>query len=196
LIEARAANGPNRMVAIGASAGGIEALTAVLGPLPAGFGLPILVVQHLAPDRESHLADILAARTALQVEEARSGVRPLPGHVYVAPPDHHLAMDKGRLQLNHQPRVRFSRPSVDVLFESVAHSFAAGAIGVVLSGAGTDGTEGARAIRAGGGRVIVQDEDSAGNSGMPHSVVAAGEADAVLDPSAIAAFLESESRGA
>jgi two-component system chemotaxis response regulator CheB len=186
--------GRERIVAIGASAGGLEALSDVLGAMTAGFGLPILVVQHLAPDHVSHLVEILAARTALSVEQVRGGERPAAGRVYVAPPDHHLAVEQGRLALNRRPRVRFSRPSVDVLFDSVAHWYGDGAIAVVLSGGGSDGTDGARAIRAAGGHVVVQDEQSAVSFGMPGSVVGAGAADAVLSPPAIAAYLENESR--
>jgi two-component system chemotaxis response regulator CheB len=186
---------PPRMVAIGASAGGLEALGGVLGPIASDFPLPVLVVQHLAPHLISHLAELLRVRTALSVEQAKGGERPLPGHVYIAPPDHHLSVDGGRLRLDREPAVRFSRPSVDVLFGSVARSCADGAIAVVLSGGGSDGTDGARAIRAVGGRVVVQDEKSAVNFGMPGSVVAAGIADAVLPPREIAAYLETESRG-
>jgi chemotaxis response regulator CheB len=184
-----------RVVAIGASAGGLEALSGVLGPMHADFGLPILVVQHLAPHYVSHLVGILAGRTELPVHQAVIGQRPMPGNVYVAPPDRHLTVVRGRLRLDRKPAVRFSRPSVDVLFESVALWFAEGAIAVVLSGGGSDGTAGARAIRAAGGRVVAQDEKSAVSSGMPHSVMAAGAADEVLRPDEIAAFLERASRG-
>lgn len=185
----------DRMVAIGASAGGFEPLCAVLGSLGKDFQDPILVVQHLAPNHVSHLVELLASRTTLPVEEARDGQRPLPGHVYVAPPNRHMGVEHGQLRLTQAPLVHFTRPSVDVLFDSVARSFADRAIAVVLSGSGTDGTDGARAIRAGGGRVVVQDEESSANYGMPGSVVAAGAADAVLAPREIAAYLETESRG-
>ena len=87
---------PRRLVAIGASAGGLEALSAVLGSMQADFGMPILVVQHLAPDHRSHLVELLAGRTPLLVERAETGLEPLPGHVYVAPPDHHMAIERGR----------------------------------------------------------------------------------------------------
>jgi chemotaxis response regulator CheB len=184
-----------RLVAMGASAGGLEALTQVLGAIGPGFGLPIVIVQHLAPHHVSRLVGLLDARTPLTVEQASSGALPEPGHVYVAPPDHHMIIDRGRLQLNQDAPVHFSRPSVDVLFDSVARWCAGGAIAVVLSGGGSDGTAGARAVRAAGGRVVVQDEESAVNFGMPGSVIAAHAADAVLTPRAIAAWLEDETRG-
>ena len=181
------------MVAIGASAGGFDALAGVLTAIPATFGIPILVVQHVSPAHASHLAELLNRRSALPVREARDGDRPLAGHVYVAPPNHHMLIDDGELHLSDDAQVHFSRPSVDVLFSSLARCYASGAIAVVLSGSGTDGTAGARAIRAAGGRVVVQDEASAINFGMPGSVLAAGAADVALPPHQIAAYLDRES---
>ena len=183
-----------RIVAVGASAGGLEALSSLLEAMPAGFQLPILVVQHLAPTRESSLPKLLGHRSALPVQQVQGGERPLPGHVYIAPPDHHLVVEDGKLALTQAEPVRFSRPSVDVLFESVAKSFDGGVIGVILSGGGSDGTEGARAIREAGGRVVAQDRGTATNFGMPGSAAAAGVTDAVLSVHGIASYLEEETR--
>ena len=184
-----------RIVVVGASAGGLEALSALLAVMPPDFPLPMLVVQHLAPTRISNLPQLLTNRSALPVQQVRGGECPLPGHVYVAPPDHHLVVEDGKLALTRAERVRFSRPSVDVLFESVARSFDRGVIGVILSGGGSDGTEGARAIRAAGGRVVAQDRASATNFGMPGSAAAAGVTDAVLSVEGIASYLDEETGG-
>jgi two-component system chemotaxis response regulator CheB len=181
-----------RVVAIGASAGGLQALSTLLESLGPDFPVPVLVVQHLSPDHESQLARILAGRSALPVHEVLGGERPKAGHVYVAPPNEHLVIEAGRLALSHAERVSFSRPSVDVLFQSAARSFRGGVIGVLLSGSGTDGTEGARAIRAAGGRVVAQTEGSAQHYGMPGSAVAAGAVDAQLPLEHIGAYLRTE----
>ena len=183
-----------RVVAIGASAGGLHALSALLESLAADFPLPILIVQHLAPHHDSHLPGLLARHSALPVDEVLGGEVPQPGHVYVAPPDHHLVVEGGRLKLDRSDPVRFSRPSVDVLFKSVAQSFDGRVIGVLLSGGGRDGTEGARAIRAAGGVVVAQAEGSAEHYGMPGTAAAAGAVDALLPLDGIAAYLKAESR--
>jgi chemotaxis response regulator CheB len=182
------------LVVVGASAGGLVALTALLAAIDPAFALPILIVQHLAPDHPSMLVHLLQQNSALPVHQAVDGDAPLPGHVYVAPPDHHLVVAEGRLRLTHEDPVRFSRPSVDVLFESVAKSYDGSVIGVVLSGSGSDGTGGARAIRAKGGRIVVQDEESATNYGMPGAVVAAGAADEILCIPDMVTYLERKSR--
>jgi two-component system CheB/CheR fusion protein len=142
-------------VAFAASAGGLSALSQVLSILPPDFATPILVVQHLDPEHRSWMAEILARRSGLRVEQVRGGERLAAGGVHVAPPGQHLlvAVD-GALSLSDTARVKFSRPSADVLFASLAASWGRGAIAVVLTGTGSDGADGVRAIKSHGGTVI------------------------------------------
>jgi two-component system chemotaxis response regulator CheB len=183
-------------VALAASAGGLSALSEVLSSLPAGFAAPIMVVQHLDPEHRSWMAEILRRRTGLRVEQVRGGERLAAGSVYLAPPDHHLLVAAdGELSLSDTARVRFSRPSADVLFASLAASWGSGAIAVVLTGTGSDGADGVRAVKRQGGTVIVQDEASAEFSGMPDAAIRTGKADRILPLEAIAACLTELTRG-
>jgi two-component system, chemotaxis family, protein-glutamate methylesterase/glutaminase len=178
------------VVAIGASAGGLSALRYLLGPLPPSFPLPLLIVQHLAPSHISLLAHILARHTHLEVKEAEQGDTLAPGHAYIAPPGYHLlAGPNGTLELTDSALVHFSRPSVDKLFESVAKRYGAGAIAIILTGAGKDGAAGLRAVKKAGGVTIVQDPDTAEYSSMPHFAVATHSADHVLSMERIPSFV-------
>jgi len=144
-----------RIVAIGASAGGLHALGLILAALPADFPAPILVVQHLSPDFPSQLAHILSRHTSLHVKQAEEGDRLQAGWVYVAPPGKHLlACADGTLALTTTPRVHHCRPSADVLLTSVAAGFGARAVGVVLTGGDGDGAAGIQAIKAAGGVTV------------------------------------------
>lgn len=175
------ASPPFEIIAIGASAGGLTALKRVLGDLPADLPVPILVVQHLDRRHRSLMADILGRHTDLVVREAQEGAELEPGVVYIALPDHHLLVtDDHTLSLPRSELVRFVRPSVDLLFDSVAGAFGDQAIGVVLTGTGQDGTDGAQTISARGGTVIVQDPATAEFAGMPQNAAATGVADFVL----------------
>lgn len=179
------------VVAVGASAGGLNALTQILAGLPAGFPAAMVVVQHLDPRHRSLMADILGRRTALPVKQAAEDDRIEPGHVYIAPPAHHLLVNAdARLSLTRTELVHFVRPSADLLFESVAASFKERAIAVVLSGSGVDGAMGVRAIKKMGGTVIVQDAQNADFNGMPKAAIATGAADFVLALDEIAAALQ------
>jgi two-component system chemotaxis response regulator CheB len=168
------------IVAIGASAGGVEALHVVVGSLPAGLPAAVLVVQHLDPRHKSRLAGLLGRYSALPVREAASGEEIGVGRVYVAQPDAHLIVREGRLVLTDTAPVHFSRPSVDQLFESVSHAYGDGAIAVVLSGTGVDGAAGIRAVKGAGGTTIVQDPATAAHRGMPEAARATGCVDLVL----------------
>jgi two-component system, chemotaxis family, protein-glutamate methylesterase/glutaminase len=166
---------PFDVVAVASSAGGIKALSVVLAALPEGLPVPVLVVQHLDPRHDTVLADILGRRTGLAVKLATDGEVALPGTVHVAPPNRHLLVDeRGVLTLSAAALVHFVRPSADLLFESVAGAFGERAIAVVLTGSGSDGGMGARAVKTRGGTVIVQDPASAEFEGMPRAAVAAG----------------------
>lgn len=178
------------IVAMAASAGGLNALTLVLGALPKEFAVGILVVQHLDPRHRSLMAEILGRRTPLTVMEARHGDRVLPGTVHVAPPDRHLLVDaEGVLTLTHTELVHFVRPSADLLFESTAASFRERAVAVVLSGTGSDGAMGVKAIKKMGGTVIVQDKESSEFFGMPEAALRTGSVDFVLTLAEIAPAL-------
>jgi two-component system chemotaxis response regulator CheB len=169
---------PIELVALGSSAGGLRALRTLLHALPGDFGAPILIVQHLAPRHRSLMAEILARDTPMQVRQAEDGIRVTAGTVYIAIPDRHLLVDDdGTLRLSDSELVRFVRPSVDVLFQSVASSYGERAVGVVLTGTGSDGAMGVEALHAAGGTVIVEDTDTAEFDGMPSAARATGAAD-------------------
>jgi len=169
------------IVLMAASAGGLAAISTVLGALPADFAIPVLVVQHLDPRHVSLMSDILRRRTSLGVEEATSGARVEAATVYIAPPDEHLLVTQdGRLRLSHADPVHFVRPSADLLFESGAEAFPGRAIGVVLTGTGSDANMGVRALERSGGTVIAQDPESAEFAGMPLAAIATGGVDFVL----------------
>jgi two-component system, chemotaxis family, protein-glutamate methylesterase/glutaminase len=169
------------IVAVTASAGGVQALTTLLGTLPADFPVPLLVVQHLDPRHETILAEILDRRSTLSVKLAEAGEQTVAGTVYLAPPDHHLVVDAhGVLALTDTERTHFVRPSADVLFESVAAAFGARAVVCVLTGTGRDGATGVSAVKARGGTVVAEDPATAQFAGMPTAAVGTGAVDLVL----------------
>jgi len=167
-------------VAIGASAGGIEALHVVVTALPRDFPAAVVVVQHMDPHHRSLLAELLSRRSKMSVTQAVHGEALRSGAVFLAAPGAHLIVRGGHLLFSDLPEVHFSRPSIDLLFASVADAYGERAVGVVLSGTGMDGADGVRAIKAKGGTTIVQDPRSAAHSGMPHAARATGCADHVL----------------
>jgi two-component system chemotaxis response regulator CheB len=168
------------VVAIGASAGGVEALHIVVETLPVDFPAAVLVVQHMDPRHRSMLAGLLARRCRLRVKQATNGEVIEPGTVSIAQPDAHLVVRDGRLLLTDTKQVHFSRPSIDLLFESVADAYGDRAISVVLSGTGVDGADGTRAIKAKGGTTIAQSPSSAAHGGMPQAARATGCVDVTL----------------
>lgn len=168
------------VVAVGASAGGLNAISKVLRTLPKNFPTSIVVVQHLAPAHKSWMADLLGRSTKLRVKQAEHGEILLPGVVYVAPPDEHLLVGPGKIQLAHTRLVRFSRPSIDLLFESVAGVYGSRGIAVLLSGSGSDGTEGMRIVKEAGGMTMVQTPETAEFRPMPEAAIASGCVDFIL----------------
>ncbi|MBH8554716.1 chemotaxis protein CheB [Nostocaceae cyanobacterium CENA357] len=175
------ANAAFDIVALAASAGGLNALTEVLSNLPADFTAAIAVVQHLAPQHRSMMADILSRRTALKVKQAQEGDSLAPGTIYIAPPDYHLLVNgDGTLSLSQSELIHFLRPSADLLFESMAGSYKDRAIAVVLTGTGSDGAMGVEAVKKMGGIVITQDETTAEFAGMPIAAFQTGDVDFVL----------------
>jgi two-component system, chemotaxis family, protein-glutamate methylesterase/glutaminase len=169
------------LVAIAASAGGLRALTKVLSGLAPEFPASIAVVQHLDPRHRSLMADILNRHCRLPIKQAEEGDRVQPGAIFIAPPDRHLLVNAdGSLSLSRTELVHFVRPSADLLFESAAASFRDRAIAVVLTGTGSDGATGVRAIKKMGGTVIAQDEGTSEFFGMPNAAIQTGGVDFVL----------------
>lgn len=178
------------VVVIGASAGGLEALHAVLGALPADLAAPVVVVQHRHPSSDGLLAELLDRRTALAVAEAEDKQALRAGCALVAPAGYHLLVEAGHVALSTDDVVRYSRPAIDVTFESAAGTYGAGVLGVVLTGANEDGADGLAAIRRAGGATVVQDPASARRAEMPRAAASAtGGASVVLPLEAIGPHL-------
>lgn len=177
-------------VVIGASAGALEALSAILPPLPENYPLPIMIVVHVPPDKKSVLSEILQSKCKLKVKEAQDKEPLQGGVVYIAPPDYHLLVEKDkRLSLSSEEPVLFSRPSIDVLFESAADAYGGGLIGLILTGANQDGAKGMKGILNAGGRAVVQSPDLAYASAMPQAVCDHCPEARVLNLSEIAEYL-------
>ncbi len=169
-----------RLVAIGASWGGLEAIGRLLARLPRGFRSPVAVVQHRgASTPEGAMRHYLAARSPLPVVDAEDKEPIEDGVVYLGPPDYHLLVDDGVLNLSLEAPVAYSRPSVDVLFESAADSYGPDLTAVVLTGANDDGSRGVVAVKHAGGTVLAQDPAEAERSEMPAAAIATGAVDEV-----------------
>jgi two-component system chemotaxis response regulator CheB len=161
-------------VVIGASSGALEALSVILPALPEQYPLPILIVVHLPPDKDSLLASILQAKCRMQVREAEDKEAIRPGTIYLAPPDYHLLVEKDfSLSLSSEEEVHFSRPSIDVLFETAADAYGGRLAGIVLTGANADGASGLATIAGSGGVAIVQQPELAFSSCMPQAALQA-----------------------
>jgi two-component system CheB/CheR fusion protein len=173
------------IVGIGASAGGLEAFTQLLKHLPRDTGMGFVLVQHLDPDHESALTQLLTRATSMPVREVADNLRVEPNHVYVIPPRTSLAIAQGVLRLQAREGGRAPHYSIDSFFESLAHDQGERAIGIILSGTASDGTLGMEAIKAEGGITLAQD-DSARHDSMPRSAIATGCVDFILSPEAIA----------
>jgi two-component system, chemotaxis family, protein-glutamate methylesterase/glutaminase len=172
---------PARVVGIGASAGGVDALTRLVRRLPADLPAAICIVLHVPPAGRSLLASILGRQTELDAVVAEHGAELVAGRIYVAPPDRHLTIVDGLLELGRGPKENGTRPAVDPMLRSLAADYGSEAVAVVLSGALGDGSSGALAVRRAGGTVIVQDPEDASSPSMPESAIrAVGRADAVL----------------
>ena len=174
------------IVAIGASAGGIEATTALVRSLPPDTGMAFIVVQHLDPKHHSILAELLAKETTMRVSEVTDGMKVEPNHIFVIPPDAMMSISDSVLRLTPREESRAGRMPIDHFMRSLAEAHGNGAIGVVLSGTGSDGTLGLAEIQAQGGVTLVQDETTARYDGMPRSAIAAGVVDFILPPDGIA----------
>ncbi len=186
----RAVTIPPRILAIGASTGGPNALTEVLQGLAPDLGVPVVIVQHMPPLFTALLAERLTKVSALSVSEGVSGARLEPGHVWVAPGSHHMAVERHgedvRLRIHDGPPENSCRPAVDVLFRSVAAAYSGAALAVVLTGMGEDGLRGARELHTAGAHLLAQDEATSVVWGMPGAVARAGIVDRILPLGAIA----------
>ena len=186
--------GPFSLIVIGTSAGGVEALSAVLPALPPTLGAAVLVVIHLPRERPSLLVDIFGPKCRLPVREAQDKEPLLAGTIYFAPPDYHLLVDRERgepqLALSADDLVNFSRPSIDVLFESAADLYGPSVLGLLLTGASHDGAAGLLSIRRAGGYTVVQDPKAAQAPAMVLAALGLSAVDRVLPLPEIARFLE------
>jgi two-component system chemotaxis response regulator CheB len=186
-----------RVVAIGASTGGTEAIAEVVSGLPAG-GPPVVIVQHMPPGFTARFAERLDLIAQVRVREARDGDRLEPGHVYIAPGQKHLLVHRGpgglECQLSEGPPVNRHRPAVDVLFRSVAGAVGGAAVGVLLTGMGDDGARGLHELREAGAAIMVQDEATSVVWGMPGAAVRLGPVDDIVPIQAVAARIAERAR--
>ena len=178
------------IVVVGTSIGGLKALQTLLSALPDDFPVPMVIVQHRGKDSEIGLCDFLTRSSRLPISEPEDKEQIVSGRVYLAPRDYHLLVEKGSFALSTDPAVGFARPSIDVLFESVADEYQERAIGVVLTGANRDGGRGLAAIKLRGGLTLVEDPASAACREMPDAAIAGTAVDYILSLEDIGPFLQ------
>lgn len=170
-----------KAIVIGTSAGGFQALSTVLAPLPRDFAIPILIVRHQRADSDDFIVRALNQISQLNVHFASEGDCPKAGNVYIAPPDRHLEVNShGCMTLSESPPINYSRPSIDRLFESAARYYGDGLLAAVLTGANSDGAQGAAIVKQQGGSVLVQDPDSAEVRTMPEAAIKRVKVDYVV----------------
>lgn len=174
--------GKPQIVGIGASAGGLEALSQLVANLPADLGCAYVIAQHMSPAHRSMMVDILSRETNLPVSEIVDGGFPELDAIHIIPPGHNLVFKEGHFRLQRPSPEVSPKPSINLLFQSLAESFDERAVGVILSGTGSDGTAGLKAIKAAGGTTFVQAPETAKYEGMPGSAIDAGVADHILPP--------------
>lgn len=178
------------LLVIGVSAGGVEALGKLLPALPADAGLAVAVVLHIPADKPSRLAELFAARCRLQVKEVEDKEPVQANVVYFAPPDYHMLIEPDKsFALSRDEPVYFSRPSIDLLFESAGRAYRSSVLGIILTGANSDGTNGLKALREAGGIAWAQDPEDAVVPVMPRSAIDSAGVDRILSLDAMAALL-------
>lgn len=177
------------IVCIGCSMGGMDALKTIFGALPRDFSVPIAVVQHRYRTSDEGLPAFLRRHSKLNVVDTTDKEWIKPGTVYLAPANYHLLVERGELSLSVDEAVAYSRPSIDVLFESAADAYGPGVIGVVLTGANADGARGAARIKSRGGFVVVQDPATAESPAMPQAAIDATRVDRILPLDRVGPFL-------
>ena len=177
-------------IVMGVSAGGVHALDQMLPCFPAGFPLPLIIVQHVYPQAENRIVGLFDDRCRLHVKEAEEKEPIQAGTVYFAPPNYHLLIEEDRtFSLSTEERVNFARPSIDVLFDTALDTYGHRLVGVIMTGANRDGSAGLRRIKERGGLTIVQDPKDAESDAMPKAALAATEVDHVLTLKEIGPFL-------
>jgi two-component system chemotaxis response regulator CheB len=177
-------------IVAGGSAGALEVLVSVLPALPAGFRIPVALVLHLLPDKPSYLAEVLASRCSLAVKEAEDKEPLAPATIYLAPPNYHLLIEKDRsFSLSIDEPVHFSRPAIDVLFETAADAYGHALAAVLFTGANEDGARGLARIKKLGGMTLVQAPETAFVRTMPEAALRLAEPDRILPPAEIGPFL-------
>lgn len=177
-------------VVIGVSAGGLAALDLILSDLDANFSLPILIVQHISPDSQNYLPIHYAGRCTQMVKEAEDKEPIRHETVYFAPPNYHLMVECDRsIALSIDPKVNFSRPSVDILFETAADAFGSELVGIVLTGGNSDGAAGLAKIKSYGGLTVVQSPETAEVDAMPCAAIQVADPDYILPLNEIGNFL-------
>ena len=177
-------------VVIGVSAGGLAILSGILKELPADFPLPLIIIQHRAKNERTLLEEVLQAKCMIRIRQADEKEKITGGVVYFAPSDYHLLIEKDRsFSLSCDEPVNFSRPSIDLLFETAAEVYRNNLVGIILTGNGRDGAAGIRAIRERGGFTIAQDPRNASFPAMPRAAIDTGSVQAVLPPDGIRHFL-------
>jgi two-component system chemotaxis response regulator CheB len=179
----------SELVVVGASVGGLLALNILLASLPGDFSFPLAIAQHRNADSDGMLRAVLQRHSALMVIEPDDKETIVPGRVYLAPADYHLLVEGGRFALSTEGRVWHARPSIDVLFESAADSYAERTIGVILTGAGRDGARGAARIKERGGLIVVQEPATAEGRSLPEATIRACAVDRILPLSQIGPLL-------
>ncbi len=170
---------PSTIIVIGASAGGVEAIRTVVSALPADLAAAVFVTLHIGAHR-SDLPWLLARAGSLPATHPRDGDPIVSGHIYVAPPDHHMIVEAGHVRLTKGPRENWARPAIDPLFRSAAEAYGVGVIGVILTGGLNDGTAGLFEVKASGGTAVVQDPSDANSANMPQSAIENVDVDHVL----------------
>ena len=169
-------------IVIGVSAGGMQALGEIIPKLPKDFKVPVIVVQHISADSGDYLPKRLNRISAIRVKEAQENAAILPGTVYIAPAGYHLLIEDDKsFALSDEPPVNYTRPAIDVLFESATHVFGGALIGIILTGANSDGALGLAQIKATGGLTIVQNPKTAEADTMPLAAIRASRVDHILD---------------
>jgi len=176
------------IVVVGTSYGGLAALQTLLPALAHDFPLPVVVVQHRGKDTDN-LCEFLQRHSALPLTEPNDKSAIAPGSVYLAPRDYHLLIERDGFALSTEAPVGYARPSINVLFESAAEIYREHVVGVILTGANTDGAQGLAKIKAYGGRAVVEDPASAKSRGMPQAAIAASAVDAILPLAEVAPYL-------
>lgn len=179
-----------KAIVIGVSAGGLSALTYILEALPENFPIPVLIVQHRVKDEKNLLEEILQTKCRIKVRQAEEKIPVMPQTVYIAPADYHLLVEHDQtLSLSYDPYVNFSRPSIDVLFETAAEVFAGQLVGIILTGASKDGANGILAIRKSKGTTIAQDPAEAQFPYMPQAAIDLGGVQHIMKLTAITEYI-------